>query len=148
MSTVRTSAKQEEAQIQEHFASWARALHAKDVDTLMAHYAPDIVTFDLRPPTRVGADAYRKNFEAWFAATRGPIEYEMRELQIATSDHVAFCHCLSHIKSTRANGDSADYWVRVTVGLQKKNGSWTITHEHVSMPFDMETMKAVPSLQL
>ena len=77
----------------------------------------------------------------------GPIDYEMRDLRITMSDDVAFCHYLGHVRSTRTTGEKADYWVRVTSGLQKMNGQWMITHEHVSVPFYMETMQAALDLQ-
>ncbi|HWM45151.1 MAG TPA: nuclear transport factor 2 family protein [Burkholderiales bacterium] len=98
----------------------ARALRAKDINALMAHYAPDVVTFDLMPLQTQGADAYRKNFEAWFASVQGPI---------------AFGHYLGRVISTRTTGEKNDYWVRVSAGLQKMNGGWRLTHEHVSVPF-------------
>lgn len=138
----------DEARIRELLEKWTRTLHAKDLDTLMALYAPDTVTFDLMPPSQVqGAERYRKNFEKWFAAMPGPIDYEIHDLRVTTSDDVAFCHSLSHVRGTRANGEKADYWVRVTVGLQKRNGEWLAMHDHVSMPMDMETRKAVPELR-
>lgn len=143
-----TTATQDEAQLRERLDKWTRALHARDLNALMALYAPDTVTFDLMPPQQVkGADHYRKNFERWFAAMPGPIDYEIHDLRIMTGADVAFCHSLSHVKGTRANGDKADYWVRVTVGFQKRNGQWLMIHDHVSMPHSMETMKAVSELQ-
>jgi uncharacterized protein (TIGR02246 family) len=143
-----TTPTREGAQIRECMDALAQALRAKKIDALMAHYAPDIVTFDLRPPLQVqGVDAYRKNFEAWFASVQGPIDYEIRDLRITMSDDVAFCHSLSHVKSTRTTGEKADYWVRVTSGFQKMNGQWMVTHEHVSMPFNMQTMQAAVDLQ-
>jgi uncharacterized protein (TIGR02246 family) len=143
-----TTATQDEAQLRERLDKWTRALHAKDLDTLMALYAPDTVTFDLMPPHQVkGADHYRKNFERWFAAMPGPIEYEIHDSRIITGSDVAFCHSLSHVRGTRANGEKADYWVRVTVGFQKRNSQWLMIHDHVSMPHSMETMKAVSELQ-
>lgn len=118
------------------------------INAVMAHYAPDNVTFDLMPPLQVlGAGAYRKNFESWFASVQGPIDYEMRDLRIATSDDVAFCHYLGHVKSTRTNGAKSDYWVRVSSGFRRVNGQWLISHEHVSMPVDMGSMQAAPGLQ-
>jgi uncharacterized protein (TIGR02246 family) len=147
MPTTPTPNK-DEAQIRERLTKWTQALRAKDLDTLMALYAPDVITFDLMPPQLVrGADHYRKNFERWFAAMPGPIDYEIQELRITVSDDVAFCHSLSHIKATKKNAEKTDYWVRVTVGFQKRNGEWLMTHDHVSMPFDMETNKAVPELR-
>jgi uncharacterized protein (TIGR02246 family) len=137
-----------EEQIRARLESLAQALQAKDIAALMAHYAPDNVTFDLRPPLRVlGADAYRRNFEAWFTSVQGPIGFEIRDLRITATEEVAFCHYLGHVESTRTTGDKADYWVRVTAGLRKMNGRWMISHEHISMPFYMETMQAALDLQ-
>jgi len=147
MPTTTTSSR-EEAQIRERIEVLAQALRAKDIDALMAHYAPGVVTFDLRPPLQVnGADAYRRNFEAWFASVQGPIDYEIRDLRITMGDDVAFCYSLVHVKSTRTTGEKADYWVRLTSGFQKMNGQWLITHEHVSVPITMETMRAAFDLQ-
>ena len=138
----------DDAQIRERLEAVAQALRAKDIDALLAHYAPGVVTFDLRPPLQVrGVDAYRKNFEAWFASVQGPIDYEIRDLRITMSDDIAFCHSLSHVKSTRTTGERADYWVRVTSGLQKMNGQWMVTHEHVSVPIKLETMQGAFDLQ-
>ena len=143
-----TTPSKDEAQIRDLLAKWTRALHAKDLDALMALYAPDTVAFDLMPPQQVpSADGYRKNFERWFAAMPGPIDYEIHDLRATLSDTVAFCHSVSHINATRANGEKADYWVRVTVGFQKRDGQWLVTHDHVSMPFDMQTQKAVSDLR-
>ena len=147
MPTTTTSTR-DDAQIRERMDALAQALRAKDINALMAHYAPGIVTFDLRPPLQVqGVDAYRKNFEAWFAAVQGPIDYEIRDLRITVSDDIAFCHSLNHVKSTRTSGERVDYWVRVTSGLQKLNGRWMVTHEHVSVPIKLETMQAAFDLQ-
>lgn len=143
-----TTPSSEDAEIRARLDALAQALRAKDIDALMAHYAPETVTFDLRPPIQVhGVDAYRRNFEAWFASTEGPIDYEIRDLRITTGDDVGFCHSVCHVRSTRTTGEKADYWVRVTSGLRKMNGRWMIVHEHVSMPIDIATMRASPGLQ-
>src|SRR5215208_6511999 len=147
MPTTAT-ATQDEAQIRERLTAWARALHAKDLNALMALYAPDVITFDLMPPQQVrGADHYRRNFEQWFAVMPGPIDYELHDLRITMGSEVSFCHSLSHVKGTRANGEKADYWVRVTVGFEKRDGQWLMIHDHISMPIDMESRKAVPDLR-
>ena len=141
MATTATQTRQD-PQLRERVDALAQALRAKDIDGLMAHYAPDVVTFDVLPPAQVqGADAYRKNFEAWFASVRGPIDFEVRDLRITMSDELAFCHYLGHVSSTRTTGKKSEYWVRVTSGFRRMNGRWTITHEHVSMPSSMESLQ-------
>jgi uncharacterized protein (TIGR02246 family) len=147
MPTTATTT-QDETQIRERLDAWTKALHAKDLNALMALYAPDVVTFDLMPPHQVpDAAHYRRNFEHWFAGMPGPIDYEIHDLRTTTGADVAFCHCLGHVTATRANGEKADYWVRATVGFQKRNGQWLMLHDHVSMPIDMETTKAVRTLR-
>jgi uncharacterized protein (TIGR02246 family) len=150
MATTPTSRK-DEAQIRERVEGVARAIRAKDASALMTHYAPDIVTFDLPFQLRCqGIDAYRKNFEGWFAAVEGSIDYEMHEVQVTIGGDVAFCHHMSRVRSTRKRPEKTDYWaeywVRVTAGLQKRNGQWLITHEHVSVPIDMATLEAARNL--
>jgi ketosteroid isomerase-like protein len=148
MSTTATP-HAESIAIRSRIESLVQALRDKDVDTLMTHYAPQNITFDLQPPLQVnGADAYRKNFERWFAIIEGPIGYDVRDLRITASDDTAFCHSVCQVTSTRTNGEKADYWVRVTSGLRKINDQWMITHEHVSMPIYMQTMQAAPGSDL
>ena len=100
--------------IRECIEAWAQALRAKDLNALMAHYASDIVTFDVMPLQTLGADAYRKNFEAWFASVQGLIGYEIRDLRITMRDDVAFSHYVGHVRSTRTTGEKNDYWVRLS----------------------------------
>jgi uncharacterized protein (TIGR02246 family) len=125
----------DDAPIRESIEAWVQALRAKDIRRLMEHYAPDMVTFDLMPLQLQGADAYRKNFEAWFAAVEGPIDYEIHDLRTTRRDDVAFSHYVGRVKTTRTTGKKTDYWVRVTMGFQMINARWLVTHEHVSMPF-------------
>jgi uncharacterized protein (TIGR02246 family) len=124
--------------IRERVATLERAIRDKDVDAVMAHYAPDCVAYDVMPPLAVqGAAEYRRNFERWFGTFMGPIEYEMKDLRVSMGDSHAFCHAVSHVTGTKKTGEKADYWVRVTTCFQKANGQWLVGHEHVSMPATM-----------
>ena len=114
----------DEIQIQQLIDGWAKALRAKDIDGVMSHYAPDILVFDIAPPLQYsGADAYRKNWEGWFASWQGPIGYEIRDLSITASVGVAFSHSLNRIHGKRTNGEDTDVWVRVTACYRKMNAS-------------------------
>ena len=127
-----------EAPVRERIETLAQAIRDKNVDALMTHYAPDVYVFDVLPPLEVdGTDAYRKNYERWFASMQGPIDYEMNDLHISMSESHAFCFCLGHVKGMRPGGEKVDYWVRVTSCLQKANGQWLVGHEHVSKPVMM-----------
>ena len=125
----------EDSAIRDRVESLARAIREKDIEAVMAHYAPDVVVYDLMPPLDVRSAAdYRKNFERWFASMSGLIDYQMSDLRISMSESHAFSHGLGHVKGARKNGERVDYWVRVTTCFQKANGQWLVGHEHVSMP--------------
>jgi PhnB protein len=126
-----------EAQIRAVIDDWARAMRAKDVAGVMAHYAPDSVTFDLAPPLiSTGADA--EGLQAWFSTWPGPIGYEIRDRRITAGDDVAFCHSLNRLSGTKSDGEKADVWFRLTLGLRKLGGEWRIAHQHESVPFYMD----------
>ena len=139
---TKSNAATDEAQIRKRLEDWTRALRAKDLDGLMSHYTQDILVFDLAPPMQYeGAVAYRKNWADWFPSFQGPVGYEVRNLSIATSGDVAFCRSLNRITGMRTSGENTDVWVRATVGLRKIDGKWMVTHEHFSVPINMETFE-------
>jgi ketosteroid isomerase-like protein len=55
---------------------------------------------------------------------------------------MAFSHSLNRISGKRTDGEETDVWVRATVCYFKIDGRWRIAHEHVSVPFYMDSGKA------
>jgi len=126
----------------------ASAIHAKDIDALMAHYAPDVLTFDLLAPLQhSGTDAIRRRVSEWFSSFQGPIGYEMRNLSITAGDDVAFCHSLNSSIGTNKDGAKVEMWWRATNGFRKIDGKWIITHGHSSEPFDGKSGRALLELK-
>jgi ketosteroid isomerase-like protein len=132
------STSADEARIRECIASWTRALRAKDVDGVMSHYTPDILTFDLAPPLQHEGADYRHGFEEWFKTFRGPVNVDVRDLEITVGGDVAFTHSLNHLTGARTSGPDTDVWVRATVCFKKVGGRWLAAPEHVSVPFYMD----------
>jgi ketosteroid isomerase-like protein len=65
-----------ERQIGALMENLATSIRAKEVDALMAHYAPDVLAFDLLPPLQYqGADAIRKRVSEWFSSFQGSIGF-------------------------------------------------------------------------
>ena len=54
---------------------------------------------------------------------------------------LAFAHMLHLDTGTLKNGTDRVMWVRSTVCCRRSGGRWLITHEHISMPFDPETLQ-------
>jgi ketosteroid isomerase-like protein len=138
-----TDKANEEARIRRLIDDRVKAVRAKDVEAAMACVAPNIVSFDVvNPLLSTGSDSSRRRAERWFASFQGPIGFEISDLTIAASGDAAFCHGLHHVNAMKADGEKLEMWWRATICFQKSEGRWLITHEHNSVPFDMETGKA------
>ena len=141
--TTATGKALEEAQIRNLIDDRLKAVRNKDVNASMSSLASDILSFDVVNQLQyIGSNASRKRAEAWFSSFQGPIGCEIRDLSITVGDDVAFSHGLSHVSATRTDGGQLDMWWRTTVCFRKIDGTWTITHEHNSVPFDVESGKA------
>ena len=146
--TAKKSKLSDEAEIRELIESWVKAVRTKDINGLMSNYAPNVVSFEVMTPIQyVGADAYKKIWEMCFLEFQGPIGYEIRDLSITTSETIAFSHSINRFSGTRKDGKEEDMWLRATVCFQKINGKWMVTHEHASVPFDVESGQAALHLK-
>jgi uncharacterized protein (TIGR02246 family) len=133
-----------EARIRALIEERNRAIRAKDVAAALSIYAPDVRSYDLIDPLRHdGREAIRTRLESWLSQFReGPIGFEMRDLVVTAGGDVAFCHGLNHVDATTTEGQVIDMWWRATSCFRKLDGRWMVTHEHSSVPFDMESGQA------
>jgi len=135
-------------QIRQLFDNWAKAFDAKNVDGVMVMYAPTVTAFDIVPPLQFrGADAYRKDYSEFFGQFSGPVHVETPDMQIQVSGDTAFAYGLERLTGTTTKGDAVDMWLRYTEGLKRIDGEWRVVHEHISVPADMATGKAVMNLK-
>ncbi len=64
---------------------------------------------------------------------------EMRDMAVAVSGDVAFCHSFTRLHGVEAGGQPFDMWARSTLCLRKQDdGQWRIVHGHTSVPFAMD----------
>lgn len=125
-----------------------RAAWDKDLDGLMAAFAPEIVYFDIVPPLRYsGAAALRDRFADWFSRWQSPIGQQVSDLEVLAGRDVAAAHMLVRASGTLLNGREVDYFVRVSDSLRRSPDGWLITHEHVSVPVDLATGQATLDLR-
>lgn len=135
-----TPVGQPELQIRSLIEAWTEALRAKDVAGRTARYADDVLIFDVIGPVQhAGLDALKQRLTQWFSTFDGPIDCEVRDLQITADQHTAFCHSLQRFRGSLANGGMLDMLVRYTTCLRKTGDRWAVTHEHASTPFDPAT---------
>ena len=102
-----------EAQIRMLVESWAKAVRAKDMDSVLANHTDD-----------------KKTWELFFDnSPDGPGSFEVTELRITAGETVAYCHAILKILDSKG---------RLTIGMRKEDRRWLIAHEHHSYPIELE----------
>jgi uncharacterized protein (TIGR02246 family) len=125
-----------EEQIRTLIERWALAVHRGDLATVLADHAEDIVMFDVPPPYAGvrGLDAYRRTWPPFFQWQAQGASFEIESLDVTAGDDVAFAHALLRCGTPDEFADNPDNRLRLTLGLRKRDGRWTVTHEHHSFP--------------
>jgi len=132
-------------QIRQLLDQWAKAFEAKDVDGVMAVYAPGaaLTAYDIVPPLQYkGANSYRKDYADFFAQFNGPLHVQIADDHLEVSGDLAVDYSLEHITGTMKDGKPADLWLRATSVFKRIAGKWLDIHDHISVPADMTTGKA------
>ena len=137
-----------EAEVLELLEHRVEACRSKDIDALMALYAPDIVYFDVVPPLRfVGQESVRGNFLRWFAEYDGPIGLDTRDMAVTSMGEVAFAHMLHEDSGNRHLPEGESLWLRSTSCCRRIDNKWLITHEHISLTVDFRSGRALVDLK-
>jgi uncharacterized protein (TIGR02246 family) len=125
-----------ETEIRALIERWATAVHAGDLDTVLADHADDILMFDVPPPNEGvrGIDAYRETWPPFFEWQAGGAVFDIVSLDVTAGDDVAFAAALLRCATPEELEKDPDNRLRLTLGLRKQNGHWIVAHEHHSFP--------------
>jgi ketosteroid isomerase-like protein len=127
-------------EIQEVIERKAALLETGDAKAILSYYAPSFVEFSLAPPLRQPGDGRDPApLEAWMANFEAPPRREVTRLEITTDGDVAFATSIDRLSAVpRGSAEGFTLWFRVTLGLRRVDSRWLITHEHESVPFEMD----------
>ncbi len=129
------STAKEEAAIRALVEQWASAVRARDFNAILANHSADILIFDLPPPLESkGIDAYRRTWDLFFSWSHDPVVFQISRMDVTAGNDVAFVTALMRCAGTEKSGQRTAFEFRLTIGLRKIGGQWTITHEHHSIP--------------
>ncbi|MBG0562641.1 YybH family protein [Actinoplanes aureus] len=137
-------------EIQEVVERKAALLETGDAKAILSHYADTFVEYNLAPPLRQPGDGRDPApLEAWLAGFEAPPRREVTQLEITADGDVAFATSIDCLTATpRGSAESFSLWFRVTLGLRRIDGRWLVTHEHESVPFEMDgSFRASVTLQ-
>jgi uncharacterized protein (TIGR02246 family) len=126
----------DEPEIRALIERWANAVHAGDLDVVLADHADDIVMFDVPPPDDGvrGIDAYRETWPPFFEWQRRGASFEIVSLEVTAGADVAFAHALLRCGTAEELRRDPGNRLRLTIGLRKEGGRWVVSHEHHSFP--------------
>lgn len=114
--------------------NWTKAVRNRDMDTILAHHAEDILMFDVPEPFQsLGIKAYRDTWDIFFKYTK-PGVFDIQQLKIVADENVAFCTATMQCADKSGGGNFVPLDFRLTIGLKKLNNQWIIVHEHHSIP--------------
>ena len=130
-----TEQRAPESAIRVLIESWASAVHAGDLDGVLADHSEDIRMFDVPPPNEVrGIEAYRETWPPFFEWQRRGAVFEIVSLEVTAGDDVAFATALLRCGTDEDFEKDPGNRLRLTIGLRKQGGRWIVSHEHHSFP--------------
>jgi uncharacterized protein (TIGR02246 family) len=125
----------DEVAIRRLIDQWATAVRAKDFEGILAHHSADVLMFDVPPPFESkGIEAYRKTWDLFFSMAPDPVAFEIERLDVVAGAEVAFAAALMRCAEPGNGGEWIKLEFRLSIGLRKIAGQWTIVHEHHSVP--------------
>jgi len=115
---------------------WTKAVRERNLEGVLANHSADILMFDVPPPARLtGIDAYKQSWVRFFAWLGKAGIFDVSNLDVHAGDVVAFATGNIRCSGEEHDGRTTELdHVRLTVGLCKFDGRWTIVHEHHSVP--------------
>ena len=123
-----------ETQIKILIENWALAVRTKDIVGILAHHSKDFVMYDVPEPFQsVGLEAYRKTWDLFYKYTK-PGVFDIHKLNIVADENVAFAYAKMQCSDNSDGKGFTPLDFRLTIGLKKINGQWTVIHEHHSVP--------------
>jgi uncharacterized protein (TIGR02246 family) len=119
-----------DAEVRAVHERWFERTAAKDLDGLMAHIAPDIVSYEHAGPLQyVGIDDVREVCRRGLQASPGPIDFDIPDLTIRAYGDLAVAWGLDRIVA-----DGVEIQSRGTRVFQRRDGDWQMIHQHLSVP--------------
>jgi uncharacterized protein (TIGR02246 family) len=124
----------DEQQIRTLITDWAAAVHRGQMDGVLADHADDIVMFDVPPPQDGvrGIAAYRDTWPGFFEWQAGGASFEIVSLDVIAGADVAYAYALLRCGTPHELTAHPENRLRLTLGLRKQDGRWTVAHEHHS----------------
>lgn len=129
-------------EVLEQIKKWDKALMNQSIDEMTQHYAENISLFDVSSQLS-GLEQYKREWEKVSPYFTANMKITRRDIKIHVLADSAFLYCYSKLENTQLKEIFKMPWCRTTLCLQKKNDTWVLLHQHISVPVNMLTGKAI-----
>lgn len=132
--------------------NYKSAVYERDVERFISAYDSEVHIYDCWENWEcVGTPRWKESVSEWFNGLSDEgvlLKTDFDDVVIEENSNLAFAHCAVTFVAYNESGDKLRQMTnRFTFGLRKENESWTITHEHSSLPISMETGKGIFNLK-
>ncbi|NHB58645.1 nuclear transport factor 2 family protein [Acinetobacter shaoyimingii] len=121
---------------------WDNAIISTKINELLNQCSKDISMFDVSCQLN-GIDEYKNEWQKFSPYFSEGMKISRRNVKLYASEELAILHCHSKVENVAMKDKGMMPWCRTTLCLQKQNNQWRVVHQHISMPIDMLTGKAV-----
>lgn len=131
---LQESLSKDEMEIRVLIDRWAKAVREQNRAGIRADHDSEMLMFDVPPPfLSRGLDAYMATWELFFSCSEKSV-FDFHDVKITAGKDVAFATAIGRCASVYPDGKREALEFRLTMGLQKLDGSWRVMHEHHSVP--------------
>jgi ketosteroid isomerase-like protein len=123
----------------------AKSYNSKDLDSALSYYSkdPDTVFYEDDEFELKGWEALREYFRRAFASSND-IQQQLSEIAVVVNGDMAAAHYLILMSwSDKSDGQPRRLRYRYSQVLKREGNKWRIWQEHLSVPYDSTTGKAV-----
>lgn len=126
--------------------SYAAAVRAKNVESLLRLYDPKVRVFDAWGVwSYEGADAWQRAIEGWFSSLgRETVHVSFDDVGLSGSSEFAVVSAVVTYAAVSAEGEPLrEMQNRISWGLKMSGHVLRIIHEHTSAPIGFDDQKAI-----
>jgi ketosteroid isomerase-like protein len=116
---------------------------ATTMEAGLSTFDKDVIQDDFFAPQRRGVAEVRKDFDVYMN-NYSTFKADILDMEVEVDGNLAVAMSHQHFTAKGKNGTpDLDAMIRQTDILKKRNGKWLITYQHLSVPIDIKTGKAV-----
>lgn len=140
-------------EVQDVLDTYKSAIYEQDSNKFLSLYNSDIHIFDSwNTWESKGIAAWKENVAEWFNGLGKEnilLQVHFNDVVIEEGAAAAFVHCaVTFAAHDEDSGETLrEMTNRFTFGLKKISESWSIVHEHSSLPIDMDTGRGIFDLK-